>query len=83
MFFSWIAYVLAVGRSWRPCRSPDLPRHRAGSAAADRGALTGTMLTAMLALVCGIVLHTVTLGRQEAKRLRYLAIPGVATRDAT
>jgi hypothetical protein len=27
--------------------------------------------------VCGIVMHTVTLGRQEAKRLRYLAIPGV------
>ena len=39
--------------------------------------LTGTMLTAMLAFVCGIVLHTVTIGRQEAKRLRYLAIPGV------
>jgi glycosyltransferase involved in cell wall biosynthesis len=39
--------------------------------------LTGTMLTAMLAFVCGIVLHTVTIGRQEIKRLRYLAIPGV------
>lgn len=39
--------------------------------------LTGTMLTAMLSFVCGIVLHTVTIGRQEAKRLRYLAIPGV------
>jgi len=42
--------------------------------------LTGTMLTAMLAFVCGIVLHTVTMGRQEAKRLRYLAIPGVRHR---
>lgn len=39
--------------------------------------VTGTMLGAMLAFVCGVVLHTVTIGRQEAKRLRYLAIPGV------
>ncbi|MDB5828716.1 MAG: glycosyl transferase [Variovorax sp.] len=39
--------------------------------------LTGSMLTAMLAFVCGVVLHTVTIGRREAKRLRYLAIPGV------
>lgn len=38
---------------------------------------TGAMLAAMLSFVCGIVMHTVTLGRQEAKRLRYLAIPGV------
>ena len=38
---------------------------------------TGTMLSAMLAFVCGVVLHTVTIGRQEAKRLRYLAVPGV------
>ncbi len=42
--------------------------------------LTGTMLTAMLAFVCGIVLHAVTMGRREAKRLRYLAIPGVLQR---
>lgn len=38
---------------------------------------TGAMLGAMLSFVCGIVMHTVTLGRQETKRLRYLAIPGV------
>jgi glycosyltransferase involved in cell wall biosynthesis len=38
---------------------------------------TGSMLGAMLSFVCGIVMHTVTLGRQETKRLRYLAIPGV------
>lgn len=36
---------------------------------------TGTMLSALLALVCGVVLHQVTLGRQEAKRLVYLSIP--------
>jgi len=42
---------------------------------------TGTMLMAMLSFVCGIVLHTVTIGRQEAKRLRYLAIPGVRHRN--
>ena len=41
---------------------------------------TGTMLSAMLAFVCGVVLHTVTIGRQEAKRLRYLAVPGVRHR---
>jgi len=36
---------------------------------------TGIMLSALLSLVCGIVLHHVTLARQEAKRLAYLAIP--------
>ncbi|SCX74441.1 glycosyltransferase [Variovorax sp. EL159] len=41
---------------------------------------TGAMLAAMLSFVCGIVMHTVTLGRQEAKRLCYLAIPGVRDR---
>ena len=35
----------------------------------------GVMLTALLAQVCGAILHTVTLGRQEAKRLVYLSIP--------
>jgi len=44
--------------------------------------VTGTMLVAMLAFVCGVVLHTVTIGRQEAKRLRYLAIPGVRHRGS-
>jgi glycosyltransferase involved in cell wall biosynthesis len=39
--------------------------------------LTGMMLSAMLTFVCGVVLHTVTIGRQEAKRMRYLGIPGV------
>ena len=41
---------------------------------------TGGMLVAMLSFVCGVVLHTVTIGRQEAKRLCYLAIPGVRER---
>ena len=36
---------------------------------------TGSMLVAMLSLVCGVVLHAITLGRQEAKRMRYLSIP--------
>ncbi|MEJ8859988.1 glycosyltransferase family 2 protein [Variovorax robiniae] len=39
----------------------------------------GIMLGAMLSFVSGIVLHTVTIGRQEAKRLRYLAEPGART----
>lgn len=37
----------------------------------------GLSLSAMLSFVCGVVLHTVTMGRQEAKRLRYLSEPGV------
>ena len=36
---------------------------------------TGLMLCSMLSLVCGAVLHTVTMGRQEMKRLIYLSIP--------
>jgi hypothetical protein len=31
------------------------------------------MLTAFLSLACGLVLDTVTRGRQEMKRLAYLA----------
>ncbi|MEO0347207.1 MAG: glycosyltransferase family 2 protein [Pseudomonadota bacterium] len=45
---------------------------------------TGMMLLAFLSLVCGLILATVTRGRQELKRLRYLQIPGVldsGTRD--
>jgi hypothetical protein len=34
---------------------------------------TGTMILSFLSLVCGLVLDTVTLGRREAKRMRYLA----------
>ena len=34
---------------------------------------TGLMLTAFLSLVCGLVLETVTRGRQEMKRLAYLS----------
>ncbi|MEJ7687336.1 MAG: glycosyltransferase family 2 protein [Variovorax sp.] len=45
--------------------------------------LTGVMIAAMLSFVCGVVLHTVTIGRQEAKRLRYLAIPGVRDSGGT
>ncbi|GAA6117911.1 glycosyltransferase family 2 protein [Acidovorax sp. FG27] len=37
---------------------------------------TGTMLSALLSLVCGAVLNTVTLGRREAKWLAYLGTPG-------
>ncbi|MFK8052654.1 MAG: glycosyltransferase family 2 protein [Woeseiaceae bacterium] len=38
---------------------------------------TGMMLLAFLSLACGLILDTVTRGRQELKRLRYLQIPGV------
>ncbi|MEO0576126.1 MAG: glycosyl transferase, partial [Pseudomonadota bacterium] len=40
---------------------------------------TGLMLLASLSLACGLILATVTRGRQELKRLRYLQIPGVAS----
>ncbi len=40
--------------------------------------VTGLMLAAMLSASCGAVLRTVTLGRREAKRIAYLAIPGAA-----
>ncbi|MEI7610840.1 MAG: glycosyl transferase, partial [Rhodospirillaceae bacterium] len=33
------------------------------------------MLLAFLSLACGLILETVTRGRKEAKRMRYLAIP--------
>ncbi|HXH02693.1 MAG TPA: glycosyltransferase family 2 protein [Candidatus Competibacteraceae bacterium] len=36
---------------------------------------TGLMILAFLALACGLILDTVTLGRKEIKRLAYLAIP--------
>lgn len=42
---------------------------------------TGIMLTALLSQVCGAVLHVVTLGRQEAKQLAYLAIPAPQARE--
>jgi glycosyltransferase involved in cell wall biosynthesis len=41
---------------------------------------TGLVLLSFLALVCGLVLDTVTHGRREMRRLAYLAIPGIAAR---
>lgn len=38
---------------------------------------TGCSLLAFLSLACGLVLDTVTLGRREAKRMRYLEIPAL------
>ena len=40
------------------------------------------MLLAFLALVCGLVLDTVTRGRWEAKRMAYLSIPGLQDFEA-
>jgi hypothetical protein len=36
---------------------------------------TGLMLSAFLALTCGLILDTVARGRREAKRLAYLRQP--------
>jgi hypothetical protein len=38
---------------------------------------TGLMLTAVLSLVCGLILDTVTRGRRELKRMHYLMHAGV------
>lgn len=38
------------------------------------------MLVACLSFACGLILDTVTRGRQEAKRMRYLAEPGIFSR---
>lgn len=38
---------------------------------------TGIMILAFLSLTCGMILDTVTRGRQEIKRLIYLSIPGI------
>lgn len=37
--------------------------------------VTGLMVCAASSFVCGAVLHTVTVGRREVKRLHYLSIP--------
>jgi len=41
---------------------------------------TGVMLVAFLSLTCGLILDTVTRGRQELKRLHYLGLPGPMVR---
>lgn len=38
---------------------------------------TGTMILASLSLFAGLILDTVTRGREEAKRLRYLEFPSI------
>lgn len=77
-FFSGIAAVLALGAvalavplvlTW--LQTGLVPRLPTAVLA------TGMMLAGMLSAACGAVLRTVTLGRREVKRLRYLAIPGV------
>lgn len=37
---------------------------------------TGVMMVAFLSLTCGVILDSVTRGRQELKRLHYLGLPG-------
>jgi hypothetical protein len=39
---------------------------------------TGVMLLAFFSLNCGLILDSLRLGRREAKRLRYLSVPGIA-----
>ena len=38
---------------------------------------TGITLLGFLSYTCGLILDTVTRGRQEAKRMRYLAVPSI------
>lgn len=42
----------------------------------------GLMLLGFLSLTCGLILDTVTLGRREAKRMRYLSIPAPGVHPA-
>jgi glycosyltransferase involved in cell wall biosynthesis len=42
---------------------------------------TGLMVLAFMALMCGLILDTVTRGRWEQKRMAYLAIPGPQNLD--
>lgn len=44
-------------------------------------AATGMIILAFLCLTCGFILDTVTRGRQEMKRMRYLSIPIVHADD--
>ena len=44
---------------------------------------TGSILLAFLSLASGLILDTVTLGRREAKRMRYLDIPAPGGGEAT
>ena len=44
---------------------------------------TGLMILAFLALACGLILETVTRGRREAKRMRYLDLAAPAFDPAT
>ncbi len=43
--------------------------------------VTGMMLASVLSVACGLILDTVTKGRQEIKRLAYLAIPVWGSED--
>lgn len=44
---------------------------------------TGLMLLAFLSLMCGLILDTVTRGRQEVKRIAYLTIPATTGKART
>lgn len=43
---------------------------------------TGLALLGFLSLACSLILDTVTLGRRETKRLRYLSLPGLPVHRA-
>ena len=40
--------------------------------------ITGIMIVAAMSFMCGVILDTVSRGRREAKRMRYLAVPSIA-----
>jgi glycosyltransferase involved in cell wall biosynthesis len=43
--------------------------------------VTGIMVVAAMSFMCGVILDTVSRGRREAKRMRYLAVPSVVPAD--
>jgi glycosyltransferase involved in cell wall biosynthesis len=68
-FFSSVATILAMPVILEYFRTGLVPRLPTAVLS------TGLMLLSFLSLTCGMILATVTRGRIEAKRLRYLDIP--------
>ena len=77
-FFSAASRRCSRSSRWSsPAGRRRISRDRAGAAAADGGARHEHDAARLPRFACGLILDTVTRGRQEAKRMRYLAVPGI------
>lgn len=72
MFFALASVVLAVPLIVTYLQTGLVPRLPTAVLS------TGMMISAMLSLVCGAILNTVTISRHEIRHLAYLAVPGHA-----